>query len=131
MARFSFCKSCGLSFRTAIALFTSMIGSPIDLPFAFQDHYKPGRELDGAIGTFYDFGQVVCYGPHLSSRFWAATARVTTAPMRVQTTAAMTEYKLLGIETMFKNVRVYADVEVPLYKNMVGYQLTNAWGRPS
>ena len=29
-----------------------------DLPFASQDHYKPGREFDGAIGTYYNFGVV-------------------------------------------------------------------------
>ena len=29
-----------------------------DLPFAYQDHYKPGREFDGGMGTYYDFGAV-------------------------------------------------------------------------
>src|SRR5208282_363784 len=29
-----------------------------DVPFAYQDHYKPGREFDAALGTFYDFGVV-------------------------------------------------------------------------
>ncbi|HXZ89400.1 MAG TPA: hypothetical protein VEF07_12565, partial [Candidatus Binataceae bacterium] len=29
-----------------------------------------------------------------------------------------------GIETIIENVRVYADIEVPIFQNMNGYQLT-------
>ena len=29
-----------------------------DLPFTGQDHYLPGKELDGAVGAYYDFGKV-------------------------------------------------------------------------
>jgi hypothetical protein len=100
-----------------------------DVPFAYQDHYKPGREFDGAIGTFYNFGTVGPLNevaPMLSilgsdrTRDRGTNAspndsgydRVTISP---------------GIETMFKNLRVYADIEVPVFKNMVGYQLTNSY----
>jgi hypothetical protein len=100
-----------------------------DLPFAFQDHYKPGRELDGAIGTFYDFGQV---GPLMElAPQLAFLGSDRTRDRGTNASPNDSGYDRVqiapGIETMFKNVRVYADVEVPLYKNMVGYQLTNAW----
>jgi hypothetical protein len=29
-----------------------------DLPLFTQDHYKPGREFDGALGAYYNFGSV-------------------------------------------------------------------------
>src|ERR1019366_2086918 len=65
-----------------------------DQPFAYQDHYKPGREFDIGLGTYYDFGVV---GPLKElapcCRFWVATAPATAAPMRTQRTPATREYK--------------------------------------
>ncbi|HXN84951.1 MAG TPA: hypothetical protein VN867_02720 [Candidatus Binataceae bacterium] len=96
-----------------------------DQPFAYQDHYKPGREFDTGLGTFYNFGVVgplsevspmltflvsdrnhdrgTNSDPHDSGYF-----RIQVAP---------------GIETAFKSVRFYTDIELPIFRNMNGYQL--------
>jgi len=100
-----------------------------DIPFLDQDHYKPGREFDGAVGTFYDFGDV---GPLMElAPQLAFLGSDRTRDRGINASPNDSGYDRVaiapGIETMFKSVRAYADIEVPLYKNMVGYQLTNAW----
>ena len=100
-----------------------------DLPFAFQDHYKPGREFDGAIGTYYDFGVV---GPLMElAPMLSILGSDRTRDRGINANPDNSGYDRVtispGIETMIANVRVYADIEVPVFKNMVGYQLTNAF----
>jgi hypothetical protein len=100
-----------------------------DVPFAFQDHYKPGREVDVALGTYYNFGDV---GPltELAPIFSflgsdrqndrGSNADVNDSGYDKITIAA-------GFETAFKFLRAYADIERPIYQNMTGYQLTAPW----
>jgi len=100
-----------------------------DLPFPYQDHYLPGREFDGSLGIDYDFGAVGPLkelAPILSilgsdrSRDQGDKAdfhdsgysKVTISP---------------GVETTFKFLRVYADLEVPIFRNMNGFQLVNSY----
>ena len=100
-----------------------------EVPFLYTDHYKPGREFDGAIGTFYDFGQV---GPLMELAPMLSFLGSDRARDRgINANPGNSGYDRIaiapGIETMIKNVRIYADIEVPFYKNVVGQQLTNAF----
>jgi len=97
-----------------------------ELPFSYQDHYKPGREFDGAVGTYYNFGTV---GPleelaPMVSFLGSDRAR----DRGTNASPGDTGYDKVsiapGIETIIENVRVYADIEVPIFQNMNGYQLT-------
>ena len=97
-----------------------------DIPFAYQDHYKPGREVDIGLGAYYNFGVV---GPltelaPLLSFLGSDRAR----DRGTNANPAGTGYDRVqiapGIETTLKNVRIYADVELPIFRNMNGYQLT-------
>ncbi len=97
-----------------------------DLPFAYQDHYKPGREFDGAVGTYYNFGTVGPlkeFAPMLSF-LGSDRAR----DRGTNASPADTGYDKIaiapGVETTIGILRVYADIEVPLFQNMNGYQLT-------
>jgi len=97
-----------------------------DLPFAYQDHYKPGRELDIALGTYYNFGVV---GPLKELAPMLSILGSDRARDRgTNASPADSGYDKVqiapGVETTFKSVRVYADVEVPVFQNMNGYQLT-------
>jgi hypothetical protein len=100
-----------------------------DLPLWEQDHYMPGREFDGAVGTYYNFGQVGVLNevaPMVSFLLSDRTrddgvnadhddsgyTRVIVAP---------------GGEIGFGSVRAYADIEVPIFQNMNGYQITAPW----
>jgi hypothetical protein len=97
-----------------------------DLPFAYQDHYKPGREFDGAIGTYYNFGVV---GP--LKEFAPMLSFLGSDRARDRGTNAHpgdTGYDKVsvapGFETTIAGVRVYADIEVPIFQNINGFQLT-------
>ena len=97
-----------------------------DQPFAYQDHYKPGREFDIGLGTYYDFGVV---GPlkelaPMLSFLGSDRAR----DRGTNADPADTGYARIqiapGLETTYKFLRIYADIELPIFRNMNGYQLS-------
>ncbi|WP_428104585.1 hypothetical protein [Candidatus Binatus sp.] len=97
-----------------------------DQPFAYQDHYKNGREFDSGYGAYYDFGKVG-YVTELAPMLTflvsdRARDRGTNGDaydsgyFRVQVAP--------GFETAFKSLRFYTDIELPIFRNMNGYQLS-------
>jgi len=107
--------------------FSWYIQGVYDLPFAFQDHYQPGREFDGAAGTYYNFGAVGPLqelAPMLSllgsdrTRDQGSNADFHDSGYdRIQISP--------GVETTIRGVRIYGDIEVPIFRNMNGFQLVN------
>ena len=100
-----------------------------DVPFAFQDKYKPGREVDAALGTYYNFGAVgplTELAPMLS---FLGSDRLNDRGANADVADSGYD-KLqigLGFETAFEFLRAYADIELPIYRNMTGYQLVAPW----
>jgi hypothetical protein len=97
-----------------------------DLPFSYEDHYKPGREFDGALGAYYNFGVV---GPlkelaPMLSFLGSDRTRDRGTNANPQGTGYDKVSIAPGVETMIESVRIYADIEVPIFQNMDGYQLT-------
>jgi len=97
-----------------------------DLPLWEQDQYTPGREVDGAVGTFYNFGQVGPLkelAPMLS--FLASDRTRDTGANADPSDSGYTRFIVApGVETKLGVIRAYADIEVPIFQNMRGYQLT-------
>lgn len=97
-----------------------------DLPFAYQDHYKPGHEFDGALGTYYNFGTVgplTELAPMLS--FLGSDRQRDRGTNASPSDTGYDKIQLApGVETTFENIDIYADVELPIFQNMNGYQLT-------
>ena len=97
-----------------------------DLPFAYQDHYKPGREFDGSVGTYYNFGVVGPLGELAPMLSFLGADR--TRDRGTNASPSDTGYDKVaiapGVETKFENVDIYADVELPIFQNINGYQLT-------
>ncbi len=98
-----------------------------ELPFAYQDHYFPGREFDGSLGVDYDFGTV---GPltelaPIMSLLGSDRTRDQGANANFSNSGYDRVQIAPGIETAFKSLRVYADVELPIFRNMNGFQLVN------
>ncbi len=100
-----------------------------DVPFAHQDHYTPGREFDAALGMFYDFGVVgplTELAPTLS--FLGSNRTHDRGANADPDDSGYNKVQIAaGFETAFKSLRVYADIERPIYQNMNGYQLTAPW----
>jgi hypothetical protein len=97
-----------------------------DLPLWTQDHYTPGREFDGALGSYYNFGAVGPLKELAPMLTFLAGDRA-----RDQGAAANHENsgytRLLiapGAEIKLSVVRWYGDVEIPLFQNFIGDQIT-------
>jgi len=97
-----------------------------DLPLWEQDQYTPGREVDGAVGAYYDFGKV---GP-LSElapmlTFLASDRTRDTGNNANPGASGYTRFIVApGGEIKIGVIRAYADIEVPMFQNVRGYQLT-------
>jgi hypothetical protein len=98
-----------------------------DLPLFTQGHYKQGREFDGALGTYYNFGSVGPLKELAPMLTFLASDRV-----RDSLSAAHphdTGYTRLmvapGAEIKLGIVRLYGDVEVPFFQNFNGNQITS------
>lgn len=100
-----------------------------DLPLWGQDSYTPGREVDGAVGTYYDFGQVGFLkelAPMLS--FLASDRTRDTGNNADPADSGYTRFIAApGGEIKIGPMRAYADIEFPIFQNMRGYQLTAAY----
>ncbi|HTY53740.1 MAG TPA: hypothetical protein VMB26_00995, partial [Candidatus Binataceae bacterium] len=95
-------------------------------PLFGQDHYTPGREVDGAVGTYYDFGHVGMLSelaPMLT--FLASDRTRDTGSNADPGDSGYTRFLLApGGEIKWGIIRAYADIEFPIFQNMRGYQLT-------
>jgi hypothetical protein len=97
----------------------------VDLPVLTRDQYRPGGEVDAALGTYYNrwyvgttkiapvLQLIASYRSHDSG---AASAQpVSTGYQRVMLSP--------GIEVELSRVTLYADVELPVYQHFIGDQL--------
>jgi hypothetical protein len=100
-----------------------------DLPLWEQDHYMPGREFDGAAGAYYNFGHVGRLNEVAPMLTFLVSDR--TRDDGVNADHADSGYTRFivapGGEIGLGPIRAYADIEVPLFQNMNGYQLTTPW----
>ena len=96
----------------------------LDLPALKQGGYRPGLEADAAAGIYYDslnMGRVGISPVAQVIGSWrgrdngAAAAPADTGYQRILLSP--------GIEFSLHPVKVYADVELPVYQNMTGNQL--------
>jgi len=97
-----------------------------DLPLFTQDHYKVGREFDGALGAYYDFGSV---GPLKElaptlTLIASDRARDSLSAANPQNSGYTRLMVAPGAEIKLGIVRVYGDVEIPFFQNFNGNQIT-------
>jgi len=97
-----------------------------DLPMFTQDHYKPGREFDGALGAYYNVGAVSFFKEIAPMLTLIGTDRVRDSMSAADPTN--TGYDRLfiapGAEIKVGILRLYSDIEVPIFQNMNGDQVT-------
>ncbi|MGO9265155.1 MAG: hypothetical protein ACLQBA_09765 [Candidatus Binataceae bacterium] len=122
------------AYKTGSLPFTLMERTPswyiqglYDIPFLDQDHYFPGREFDGSVGVDYDFGNV---GPLTElAPFLSMLGSDRTRDQGANADFKDSGYDRIivapGLETAYKVLRVYFDIELPIFRNMNGFQLVN------
>lgn len=97
-----------------------------DLPVFTQDHYKPGREFNGALGSYYDLGAMAFLKEVAPMLTMIVSDRVRDSLSRAnpQNTGYTRLLIAPGAEIKLAGVRAYGDVEIPLFQNFNGNQIT-------
>ena len=99
----------------------------LDVPVLIQNQYRPGSELDMAVGVHYNqwsFGEVkVTPVAQIITSFRGRDSGANSA------SPVASGYQRLivspGIEVDYKQFSAYADIEVPVLQSFNGYQLTS------
>lgn len=120
-----------LSSLTGGLPFNWFVNGQFDQPFITQLNYRPGDEIDGAIGSYYsglDFGTAGKIAPllQLIGSIREHDVGINAAP-DVNGVHQSGYQRLLispGAEYDINNTRLYGDIEVPIYQNVNGNQLT-------
>lgn len=97
-----------------------------DAPMWSQENYTPGREFDGALGTYYNFGVVGPLKELAPMLTLIASDRVRdTGTAAAHNDSGYTRLMIApGGEIKLGILRWYADIEIPFFQNMVGNQIT-------
>jgi hypothetical protein len=97
-----------------------------DRAFLIQDHYRPGDEIDAATGMYYnalDYGKAGKISPLLQ---FIGSYRMRDAGENAD--PSNTGYTRLlispGVEYDVSDIKLYGDVEFPIYQNVNGNQVT-------
>ena len=96
------------------------------IPMAIQDHYRPGTDVNGAVGVYYGgFG-----GPDARVRvapILQLIASTRTRDSGVNADPPNSGYERLmispGVQIDLAGVRLYGDIELPVYQRVNGDQL--------
>jgi hypothetical protein len=96
----------------------------VDMPVAIQDDYRPGIEFDSAAGIDYKGFSVgrLRISP-LAQVLFSNRASDSGSNADPDNTGYQRVMLSPGIEFHIHPVKIYADVEVPVYQNMTGNQL--------
>ena len=99
----------------------------LDQPFLTQDSYRPGTEIDAAIGSYYDglnlgesAGKLAPLLQLIGSQRWRDGGANADPPNSGYTRLMISP----GVEYDIQRVRLYGDVEVPVYQRVNGNQIT-------
>jgi hypothetical protein len=93
--------------------------------FEIQDNYRPGDEFDAALGTYYDGFRVGTSGKiaPLLQVIDSTRARDDGANSEPENSGYQRVLVAPGVEYDVRRVRLYGDVEVPVYQDINGNQL--------
>jgi hypothetical protein len=99
--------------------FNWFVQAKYDVPFAARAGYRPGNEFDAAVGLTYDFGkQGVFDGVAPMMQLLNSYRGHDSGPQADELNSGYERLLLSpGVEVRMKRVRLYADVELPLYQH--------------
>jgi hypothetical protein len=96
-----------------------------------QDHYRPGDDVNVAVGSYYngfDFGNAGKISPLLQFIGSVRQHDTGSAAATDDSGEPQSGYRRLmispGVEYDINSIRLYGDVELPIYENVNGQQLT-------
>lgn len=97
----------------------------LDWPVLTQEHYRPGLELDSAVGMYYEGWKVgnVKISPVGQVKISERTSDGGGASAHPVGSGFQRVILSPGVEVNVHRLKFYADVEVPVYQNFTGNQL--------
>ncbi|HUO03593.1 MAG TPA: hypothetical protein VMU16_00215 [Candidatus Binataceae bacterium] len=97
-----------------------------DWPLFSQDEYRPGREFDGSMGAYYNLGTVGFLKELAPMLTFIGSDRTRDHGSASDPQDSGYDRVLVapGAEIKIGILRIYGDVEVPIFQNMTGNQLT-------
>jgi hypothetical protein len=100
-----------------------------DLPVLIQDQYRPGDEVDGALGIYFDGLSLGRAGITPIAQIIGSARGEDSGTNSADPVASGYERVFLspGIEINLHPVMLYADVELPVYQRFTGNQLAAAY----
>lgn len=115
---------------TGDGMFNWFVNGQMDIPFITQQNYRPGDEFDVAVGSYYnglDWGKAGKLSPLLqliTSIREHDTGMNASQPINgIQQSGYQRLLISPGLEYDINSVKLYGDVEVPVFQNMNGNQL--------
>ena len=114
----------------------------LDVPVLVQEDYRPGVELDSALGVAYNgmalgsvsiipVAQVIASERGHDSGSWAAGGLNAQNPPPQAPNQTNSGYQRIllspGVEVHLHPFRFYADLEIPVYQHFTGDQLAASW----
>ena len=109
--------------------FNWYVQGQFEYPFLSKDRYVPGKEFDGAMGTYYNFGQVGLLNELAPMLSLLASVRAHDQGSEANPPNSGYQRLLLapGTELGWKSFRLYGDIEVPVFQFVNGHQLTTPY----
>jgi hypothetical protein len=108
---------------------SGFVQAQLDQPLSTREGYRPGTELDGAVGV-YPVGWALGSGVHLTPIIQALVS-VRSKDHGDHADPPDSGYQRLllspGLELRVRRFRLYADVERPVYQHVNGQQLVPHW----
>ena len=97
----------------------------LDLPVTFRDQYRPGLETDAALGLYYQGLSLGNMSVSPVAQILGSERTSDSGQNAANPVASGYQRVLLspGVELHMHPVKVYADVEFPVYQHMTGDQL--------
>jgi hypothetical protein len=101
------------------------VQTELDLPVLTQEHYRPGLELDSAVGMYYAGWNVsrVRISPVAQAIVSERTSDGGTASAHPVASGFQRLLLSPGVEVDVHPLRFYADAEVPVFQNFTGNQI--------
>jgi hypothetical protein len=114
-------------FGTADVPFNWFVNGEWDQPVLIQDHYRPGPEYDASVGSYYNAGTLGAYGKIAPLLQLIGSYRVHDTGINANPSNSGYSRLLIspGVEYDINAIKLYGDVEIPIYQHINGNQLVS------
>jgi len=106
--------------------FNWFVQTNLDVPVATRGSYRPGKQFDSALGSYYNFGRVSVLSQVAPMLQFISSYRFTDEGIAADPADTGFSRVMIApaVEVAFRDFQLYTDIEIPIYQNFNGNQLT-------